>query len=329
MLKKFLVVGTGNFSGIGQVCLKYVEMLKNVHGYDAEYSFILNAPTSFEKWDRVLMFVIPVSEYFEYLNKIKKEEFQKIEIITVCETDPVHPDYGKILFYKKKIWVPSEFARDVLKKQFPHGDFGILRHWIPKPEVKKTKIDPRLKSIFKNKHKYIYYTIGNMFDPRKNLRSILQAWVDTKLFERGSMLLIKNTHNRELKLNIPGVVVINGLLDDNHISYIHKMCDCFVNFSHSEGVGMGAFEASYWGNKTIITEWGGAKEYVKTKFVVPCKRIAIQRDGFLLVKGTCWGEPDYEVLKNYIQNFGGPVPCKKHTEKLIKKIINHEVFVIN
>lgn len=326
-MKRFLVVGASQFSGIGQVCLKYVAMLRKIHGYDSKFVPFNEAPTSFDDWDRVLMFVIPSSPYFSYLNKIKAHEFKKIELLTVCETDPVHPDYGKLLNYKSKIWVPSEFARDVLKKQFPHGEFGILRHWIPEAKVDETKIDPQLSKIFKTNH-YFYYTIGNMFDNRKNLNGILRAWVDIKLYQKGCLLLIKNTHPRKLEFTIPGVVIVNGLIDDNHINYIHKKCNCFINFSRSEGVGMGAFEASQWGNKTIITEWGGAKEYVKTKYIIPCKRVALENDDFLFLKGTFWGEPDYDVLKDYMQAILNTTPCKKHTKKLIKKVETHEVFSI-
>ena len=44
---------------------------------------------------------------------------------------------------------------------------------------------------------------------------------------------------------------------------IHKSSDCYVSFSSSEGVGMGAVEAALRGKPVIITDYGGAPEYVK------------------------------------------------------------------
>jgi glycosyltransferase involved in cell wall biosynthesis len=91
-------------------------------------------------------------------------------------------------------------------------------------------------------------------------------------------------------------VVINGLLSDEAIERIHASCHCYVNCSHSEGVGMGAVEAAMMSKPVIITDYGGLKEYIKTPWVVTCAKGPIGFDDFLFTKDLEWGRPSHEDL---------------------------------
>jgi glycosyltransferase involved in cell wall biosynthesis len=91
-------------------------------------------------------------------------------------------------------------------------------------------------------------------------------------------------------------VVINGLLSDEALEKIHGSCHCYVNCSHSEGVGMGAVEAALRSKPVIITDYGGLKEYVQTPWVVPCTKGPIGFDDFLFTKDLEWGHPSQEGL---------------------------------
>jgi glycosyltransferase involved in cell wall biosynthesis len=322
-MTKFLIVGGSPLSGIGQVCMKYAEMLKRVHGYHSEYKFFREAPTTFDDWDRVLMFVIPETHNFAYLDSVAS--FDKVELMTVCETEPVHADYGKLLRYKKNIWTPSEYARKVLANQFPSGKFDVLRHWTYRPHIDESNIDPGFKKMFST-NTYKFYTIGNMLDGRKNFRALLESWMQSKMYQHNCELVIKSTAQRSFSLELPGVHVINGLVDDAHIGYIHKHGDCFVNFSHSEGVGMGAFEASVWGNPVIITNWGGPIEYVKTNYVIGSQPTKLKNDDFLFLKGTTWGEPNRTDLVRYFIKIPKTPANKKHARKILNSVETHKVF---
>jgi glycosyltransferase involved in cell wall biosynthesis len=65
------------------------------------------------------------------------------------------------------------------------------------------------------------------------------------------------------------------------MEHIHNGCDCYVNFSCSEGVGMGAVEAAMHNKPVIITEYGGASEYVNTPYTISCTLKPIGFDDFL------------------------------------------------
>jgi glycosyltransferase involved in cell wall biosynthesis len=65
---------------------------------------------------------------------------------------------------------------------------------------------------------------------------------------------------------VPNVHIINGLLPDDVIRDLHDQCHCYVSFSSSEGVGMGAVEAALYNKPVIITDYGAPREYIKTKY---------------------------------------------------------------
>ncbi|MCK5359286.1 MAG: glycosyltransferase, partial [Gammaproteobacteria bacterium] len=46
------------------------------------------------------------------------------------------------------------------------------------------------------------------------------------------------------------------------IQLIHEIGDCFFSLTHSEGWGLGAFDAAAAGNPVIITGWGGQLDYL-------------------------------------------------------------------
>jgi hypothetical protein len=56
-------------------------------------------------------------------------------------------------------------------------------------------------------------------------------------------LIVKATCNQPVKITVPNVTVINELVSDEVMEEIHTKSDCYVSFSSSEGVGMGAVEA--------------------------------------------------------------------------------------
>ena len=99
---------------------------------------------------------------------------------------------------------------------------------------------------------------------------------------------------------MPNVYVINGLRPQKVIDHFHSICDCYVSFSNSEGIGLGAVEAAICDKPVIIPEFGGAPDYIKTPFLIECDKQEVPRDDFLFQKGMIWGKPKYEQLKEFM-----------------------------
>lgn len=277
-----LFIGPSLLSGIGQVVQKYAKL------FGSKYQTIEDEIPNGES---VFMFALPIEPWLSKVSKISNVS-KRLICMTVCETETVHPLYGE-LFDRLKgrpIAVPSQFCADVFKRQFPEHTFKIIRHYVPLPkQVKPQRSDP-----------YIFYHIGNVLDPRKNVKKILEAFVRLNIPE--TFLVLKATCKEPVNWNFPRVKIINGLVSDAEIQGIHETCHCYVSFSSSEGVGMGAVEAAMHDKPVIITRYGAQCEYIKTPYVVDCELQEIPQDDFLYQKGMKWGKPNFNQLMEHMKD---------------------------
>lgn len=296
-----IFIGPTLLSGIGQHASKYCRLFP-----DATYHVI---ESEIPESEDGLLFTIPVPQTLERIPYIKSR-VKNLVCMTVCETTEVHEDYGRLFKHFDRVAVPSEFCQEVFSRQFPDTEFYVVHAHIPEPEL------------------YTFYHIGNILDDRKQFRLILDAFI--RLNEPNSRLLVKATCLRDVPLNIPRVEVINGLVDEERMERIHKIGDCYVSFSKSEGVGMGAVEAALRDKPVIITDFGGASEYVKTPYLVPCELQELERDDFLFKKGMRWGKPDKDKLLEFMRDaFDRRVRYMDHThtKNLVgKDNVLHEFF---
>ena len=270
-----IVIGPGLNSGIGHHAKKYTNVFPD-SGY---YMFGSQLP----EVDHALIFMLPIEPHLDYL-KYVRTRVKNLACMTVCETETVNQDYGLIMKEFKKVAVPSEFCKRVLSKQFPGNEFYIIHAHIPKPREKP----------------YTFYHIGNIMDPRKKFQDVLQAFI--RLNEPNSRLIVKATCNQNIDIRLPRVEVINGVISDQEMDDIHNRSDCYVNFSHSEGVGMGAIEAALRDKPVIITNYGGAPEYVKTPYTIDCELQELEKDDFLFKKGMVWGKPNFDQLLEFMRH---------------------------
>ena len=301
-----IVIGPALNTGIGQHAKKYTKLF----GIESAYYVI---GKELPQCDNGLIFMLPIHEHIEYL-KHAKRRIKNLACMTVCETETVHEDYGLIMKEFKRVAVPSEFCKKVLSRQFPDNEFYIIHAHIPQPREKP----------------YTFYHIGNIMDPRKKFRDVLQAFI--RLNEPNTRLVIKATAKTDVHIQLPRVEVINGLLNDEEMDQLHERCDCYVNFSHSEGVGMGAVEAALRDKPVIITEYGGASEYIKTPYTIECGLQELEKDDFLFKKGMVWGDPNFDQLLEYMRHAYENrvrVMDHEHTKKLVGRENVLKEFILN
>jgi len=301
-----IVIGPALNTGIGHHAKKYVKLFLPDSQY---YVFGSKLPES----DHGLVFSLPIRDHLEYI-KYAKTQVKNLACMTVCETETVHEDYGLIMKEFKRVAVPSAFCKRVLSKQFPDNEFYIIHAHIPQPREKP----------------YTFYHIGNIMDPRKKFRDVLQAFI--RLNEPNTRLVIKATAKTDVHIQLPRVEVINGLLNDEEMDQLHERCDCYVNFSHSEGVGMGAVEAALRDKPVIITEYGGASEYIKTPYTIECGLQELEKDDFLFKKGMVWGDPNFDQLLEYMRHAYENrvrVMDHEHTKKLVGREDVLKEFILN
>lgn len=287
LMPSCLFIGPRLLAGIGQVTNRYAELLHS-QGYETEYVEIGHPPKKL-KYDAGFAFILPIQQQLDIIDQYASL-CTKMTYMTICETDTVNPVYG-ILGKYKTLWVASDFCKEVFERQFPDVEWKVLRLFAyEKPHRAPTESTP-----------YTFYSIGNMADPRKNIQGLIDAFTSCNFGDK-ARLVLKATCVRPFDLKFPNVVVINGLLSDDAMDRIHASCHCYINCSHSEGVGMGAVEAALMSKPVIITDYGGLKEYVKTPWVVPCTKGPIGFDDFLFTKDLEWGYPSTEVLAAHMRD---------------------------
>lgn len=272
----WLFVGPVPLSGIGQVMFKYAQL------FGAEYVTFHETPK--KEYKHVFAFIIPQVETFGFILK----KFNPTIVMTVCETEPVHENYGMIFKTFPRVLVPSQFCKDVFTRQFPDSNIEVFPHWPGPVSLLREK----------NDEPYTFYTIGNIIDPRKNIKMILEAFIRCRF--PNARLVLKATCKSDVHMKLPNVTVINGLLTDKEMDDVHEMCHCYVNCSHSEGVGMGAVEAAIRNKPVIITDFGGLKEYVKTPFIIECTETSVGVTDFLFEPHMKWGKPSLERLMTHM-----------------------------
>ena len=291
-----IVIGPHLLTGIGQHAIKYTKMFSP----HAEY---YQLGTTLPETKHALIFMLPIEQHVKYLSYVRTR-VKNLSCMTVCETETVHEDYRLIMNEFDRILVPSEFCKRVFSKQFPKNTFEVVHAHIPEPAKKP----------------YTFYFIGNVLDQRKNFRKILEAFM--RLNEPNTRLLVKATCSREVTINVPRVEVINGLVSNEEIDEIHHRGDCYVSYSSSEGVGMGAVEAAVRNKPVILTNYGGAPEYIKSPYTIDCEIQELECDDFLFKKGMQWGKPNFDQLLEFMRSaYNNDVRYMehKHTKNLTSK----------
>jgi len=280
---KYLLLSSNSLSGIGQVMIRYRTLLE-LQGHSVDMRYYGDAVTR-DTYDVGFAFLLPFVSVLDAADKHMEGCARKLRM-TVCETEPVHEAYGLFARYPE-VLVPSEFSKRILEKQFPNITFKKLLHYAPIP----TKTVVNMGSF------YTFYTIGNIADFRKNIPMLLRA------MERfpNARLVLKATCKQPIKIPGNQILVLNQFMNDDEMDRLHDSCHCYVNCSHSEGVGMGAVEAAIRNKPVILTDYGGCKEYVKTPWIVSCTPVKVGRDEFLFKKDTMWGLPSFSELITHMQ----------------------------
>lgn len=284
----WLFIGPSSLSGIGQVTARYARLM------GGEYVVVGDTPKC-PQYDNGFVFILPLPQFIE-ATKIYKQFCKNFMYMTICETETVHPSYGELGKLSPVLYTPSEFCKTVFERQFPEITFKVLHLWadaepLPKalvPGVERTSA-------------FTFYTIGNILDPRKNFKALLEAFIRCEFPQGSARILVKATCKHPVSVPFPFVHVVNDLLTNEQMESIHEAGDCYVNCSHSEGVGMGAVEAALRDKAVIITDYGGLKEYVKTPYVVKCTMCPVGVDDFLFTKDMMWGNPDVHELAAYMK----------------------------
>ncbi len=181
----------------------------------------------------------------------------------VVETDPMPKAYIKPLRQMDEIWTCSEFSRQILSKEF--DNVHCIPHIVRRNKVSPTDIQ-KVQSLIQQQvnfqeKPYLFYTICDGVNPRKNLMALLRAFA--LLARRGNYKLVVKQYRQALDLSeLPNVISITDQLTNGEIAALHTLCDCYVSAHCAEAWGLSLAQAMAFAHPVVATGYSGNMEFM-------------------------------------------------------------------
>jgi len=127
----------------------------------------------------------------------------------------------------------------------------------------------------------------------------------------------------------PRIKLISDELSEDAIRDLHRRGDCFVSLCHSEGWGLGAFDAAARGKPVIITGYGGQLDYLDPALshLVDYDLVPVRddHDSKNFRKEQQWAEPKISVASQFMRRvYQNPAEAREKARVLQHRI--HERF---
>ncbi len=214
---------------------------------------------------------------------------------TVWETSQLPQHFPELINQVDKVLVPARFNRSV----FEHSGVTVPVEVVPHILEIKNQM-PVLQATRKpadKQNSFVFYSI-NVWSARKALWTLLHCYLKgfngddsvelclkTSLTgpadERDAELHNTETLVREIKeqySNPAKIRVIRDRMSAQEIASLHRDGDCYISATHSEGWGLGAFEAAGYGNPVIMTGWGGQLDFLPENlaYLIRCRLVNVE-----------------------------------------------------
>ena len=305
---KIFVIYNHPCTGLGQASLKYMDILTSlghqiIYKEFVEYFYDVNEKTQvkksieFPEADALFVNLAPIHDVLPHIHALT-QHYKHSTCMLVWETEEVPEILIRWASMFKHILAPSLYCINVFKKVIKN-DIKFLPHFVPVVPWKNNQIRRKLKRML-NTNKYIFYTIGNMADKRKNLDFLIKGFQECNF--DNAILFIKVQSYDKVDISGSNIKVLDDVLISNEeISYIHDKCDCYISTSFSEGVGLGIVEAANHGNPVIMTDYGGQNDYVKTDYLIDTTIDIIGFEYGYFTPYMTWGIPNYTTYMKHLK----------------------------
>jgi glycosyltransferase involved in cell wall biosynthesis len=249
---------------------------------------------------------------------------------TVWETDHIPGHWKDLLNSADRILVPCHFNTEVFRSDGVTRPVSVIPHILRTPSDLSDDEAAGFRSrLGISGDRFVFYTI-NTWTARKALRDTITAFLEAFTDQDPVTLIVKtdplgalNEDMPELvptariiaeliagRANVPDIRVICRLMSVREIDLLHRSGDCFLSLTHSEGWGLGAFDAAGRGNPVIITGWGGQLDYLGT-------------DYFGLVDYRLVPVPDFKGTEPYDPGQHWADADREHAVQLMRDIVRN------
>lgn len=167
------------------------------------------------------------------------------------------------------------------------------------------------------------------FQGQENVLLVLKGYVGMKSQAGDAKKIIQAINDIKESMRLPRyprIYVADATMTDNQLKQLHKLGDCYVNFSRGEGWGIPPFEALLYGNELITTTHTGMNAWADVDYcwTVDAWLDSVHNmphgDKFLYTAAENWYEPNVlqgsEAFKNHFK-----LP-KRNSDKNVENMTN-------
>ena len=290
-------------------------------------------------YDRAIIHTVP--EYWPVLNEPGIVNMG----YTVWETDAPPAHFPALINQMDKLLVPANFNRTLFKQ----GGVDIPIEVIPHILIERPKLSVSAHNDFIREHSidhrdFVFYAI-NEWSSRKAIWILIDCYLQIFSGNDAVTLIVKTSatgpaneqddqyrNTEDLlgqivnKYSNPGKIkLINTKFSAEQIAALHNTGDCYVSTTHSEGWGLGSFEAAGYGNAVLITGWGGQLDYLKADlaYLIDYKMTGVEdkHGGDSYTQNQRWAEVDQTHLKKLFSEIvHSPQQAKTRAHQLAEQL---------
>ncbi len=234
----------------------------------------------------------------EHLARVRASTQGPVVIHTIWETDELPAHWPLLLNQSDGVLVPTEWNREIFRACGVDVPVEVVPHVACMPAA------PVAPTLDLPDELIVFYNIGR-WDERKApslaLRAFLEAFtaddpvvfvIKTGLISEmrqpddwgrtSPMYWTSSWHVARLLRQYPRPPRVHLHVDewsDERIAALHARGDCYLTLTHSEGWGIGSFDACAYGNPVIATGWGGHLAYLaESPWLVDYDLVAVDNE---------------------------------------------------
>jgi glycosyltransferase involved in cell wall biosynthesis len=235
---------------------------------------------------------------------------------TVWESDRLPQHWPELLNATDLVIVPTEWNRELFVASGVDAPVVVVPHVATVPDP-----GDRGAGLGLDPDDFVFYTIGR-WDERKAVFLAVEAYLRAFTADDPVVLVVKTGPRLEMppgewgagnprSWTTPWQVasLVRGFRNparvhlevetwtDDRIAGLHERGDCYLTLARGEGWGIGAFDASAYGNPVVATGWGGFLEYLDdgSAFLVDHTLTPVEHNAFASYSpDQQWAAPDVD-----------------------------------
>jgi glycosyltransferase involved in cell wall biosynthesis len=180
----------------------------------------------------------------------------------VWEASELPETYKRSIQYVQEIWTASQYCYDIFAKYHPRVTY--IPHLIDRNIDYSDEDCAFIKKAINYEERCIYYlSITKLWDKRKNVRGLIEAFQKQSKKMPNARLIIKALQSEEVDFNVgPQVICLSTELTESQINALYALSDIYVSAHHSEGWGLTLSDAMIFEKIVIATGYSGNLEFM-------------------------------------------------------------------